>query len=226
MATLLSEPPLGVARGRKKLRKVMPVQIGAKVHHFTDPTGLLSDCHRRIEMFLGVLQGVAEVIDRPPSEETRSALESALRYFGQAAPKHTADEEESLFPRLRQVRSADITEALSQMEKLEHEHSMAAPLHARAEELGLAYLANGSLTAPEAREFRQSVASLAEMYRQHIRLEDDVVFPLAARVLPEREKAAIAQEMAKRREAPLVIERPGGCDDAGEQGAIRKRRSN
>ena len=37
------------------------------------------------------------------TEETRVALESALRYFREAAPKHTADEEESLFPRLRQM---------------------------------------------------------------------------------------------------------------------------
>lgn len=34
----------------------MPVQIGAKAHSFSDPTGLLSDCHRRIEMFLESLQ--------------------------------------------------------------------------------------------------------------------------------------------------------------------------
>jgi hypothetical protein len=33
----------------------MPVQIGAQSHSFSDPTGLLSDCHRRIEMFLGTL---------------------------------------------------------------------------------------------------------------------------------------------------------------------------
>jgi len=78
----------------------MPVQIGAPAHNFSDPTGLLSDCHRRIEMFLRVLEGVALVIDRPLTGESRSALESALRYFREAAPKHTADEEESLFPRL------------------------------------------------------------------------------------------------------------------------------
>ena len=41
----------------------MPVQIGAKTHNFTDPTGLLSDCHRRIEMFIGTLKAVAAVID-------------------------------------------------------------------------------------------------------------------------------------------------------------------
>jgi hypothetical protein len=48
----------------------MPVQIGAKTHNFTDPTGLLSDCHRRVEMFLGTLEAVADVIDRPATEET------------------------------------------------------------------------------------------------------------------------------------------------------------
>ncbi|PYV99204.1 MAG: hypothetical protein DMG89_08830 [Acidobacteria bacterium] len=86
----------------------MPVQIGAQAHNFSDPTGLLSDCHRRIEMFLRTLEGVASVIDRPLTEETRAALESALRYFREAAPKHTADEEESLFPRMRQKRDPNM----------------------------------------------------------------------------------------------------------------------
>lgn len=49
----------------------MPVQIGAKAHSFSDPTGLLSDCHRRIEMFLGSLQRVAEVIELPLTKETQ-----------------------------------------------------------------------------------------------------------------------------------------------------------
>ncbi len=49
----------------------MPVQIGARSHSFSDPTGLLSDCHRRIEMFLGTLERIASVIDRPLTEDTR-----------------------------------------------------------------------------------------------------------------------------------------------------------
>ena len=48
----------------------MPVQIGATTHSFSDPTGLLSDCHRRIEMFLGTLEAAAAVIDCPATEET------------------------------------------------------------------------------------------------------------------------------------------------------------
>ena len=79
----------------------MPVQIGAKTHSFSDPTALLSDCHRRIEMFLGNLEKIAVSIDRRLGNEERAALESSLRYFREAAPKHTADEEESVFSRMQ-----------------------------------------------------------------------------------------------------------------------------
>ena len=184
----------------------MPVQIGAKTHNFTDPTGLLSDCHRRVEMFLGTLEAVAGVIDRPATEETRRALESALRYFAQAAPKHTADEEESLFPRLRQIQHPEVQSAFSRLEQLEEEHRWAAPLHAEVERLGAQYLSTGSLSSPEVEEFRKAVASLASMYKQHISVEDELVFPLAARMLSGADKSAIADEMAGRRKVRVVTE--------------------
>jgi hemerythrin-like domain-containing protein len=185
----------------------MPVQIGAKAHNFTDPTGLLSDCHRRVEMFLGTLQAVARVIDLAPAEETRRALESALRYFTQAAPKHTADEEESLFPRLRRIPDPEIESAFSKLEQLEQDHRWAAPLHANVERLGTQYLSTGSLSNSEVEEFRKDVAHLAAMYQQHIRVEESVVFPLAARILTNADKMAMAEEMAGRRKVKLVTER-------------------
>jgi len=182
----------------------MPVQIGAQSHSFSDPTGLLSDCHRRIEMFLGTLERVASVIDRPLTEETRPALESALRYFREAAPKHTADEEESLFPRLRQMHHLDVENAIERLELLEHDHILAGSLHAEAEELGQRYLATGSLEAAGVEAFRKAIASLVSMYKQHIEIEDNLVFPLAARLLSPTDKLTIANEMAARRELRLV----------------------
>jgi hemerythrin-like domain-containing protein len=158
---------------------MMPVQIGAKSHSFSDPTGLLSDCHRRIEMFLGTLEQVALVIDRPLTEDTRPALDSALRYFREAAPKHTADEEVSLFPRMRQMQDLDIENAIQRLELLEHDHVLAGSLHAEVEELGQRYLATGSLEAAGVEAFRKAIASLASIYKQHIEIEDNLVFPLA-----------------------------------------------
>jgi hemerythrin-like domain-containing protein len=177
----------------------MPVQIGAKAHPFADPTGLLSDCHRRIEMFLGTLEGVASVIDCPLTEETRAALECALRYFREAAPKHTADEEESLFPRLRQMFHPDLYSAIEKLKPLENEHLLAGSLHAEVEELGQHCLESGSLSSTEADAFRKAIVSLVSMYKQHISIEDDLVFPLAKRLLSVADKAAIANEMVARR---------------------------
>jgi iron-sulfur cluster repair protein YtfE (RIC family) len=121
----------------------MPVQIGAKAHNFTDPSGLLSDCHRRVEMFLGMLETVGEFMDQPPTEETSRSLQSALQYFGEAAPKHTADEEDSLFPRLRQLNHPEIHSAFSALDKLECDHRQAISLHDKMERLAAQYLSTG-----------------------------------------------------------------------------------
>ena len=115
----------------------MTVQIGTKTHDFSDPTGLLADCHRRIEMFLGSLQRIMQAIDSPLTTDARRALETALRYFHEAAPKHTKDEEESLFPRLRQIHNPEVESALSTLEALEDDHRRADALHAEVHRLGL-----------------------------------------------------------------------------------------
>lgn len=150
-------------------------------------------------MFLASLEAVAVVIDRPASEETQRGLGAALRYFSQAAPKHTADEEDSLFPRLRQNQSLEVQSSLSQLDRLEDEHRWAAPLHADVEQLGARYLLAGSLSAVEVERFRNAVASLTTLYERHIAVEDSVIFPLAARLLTQAEKTDIAAEMTKRR---------------------------
>ena len=177
----------------------MPVQIGANTHSFSDPTGLLSDCHRRIEMFLGSLQGVAKVIDSPLSTEARGALENALHYFHEAAPKHTEDEEESLFPRLRQIHNPEIESALSALNALEDDHRRADALHAEVHALAVQCLERSHLPFHEAGRFRQAVDDLTSIYGGHIRIEENVIFPAAKRALSSAQKSSIANEMASRR---------------------------
>lgn len=186
----------------------MPVQIGAQAHNFSDPTGLLSDCHRRIEMFLGSLQAVAKDMDHSLTEEIRQTLDSALRYFREAAPKHTADEEQSLFPRLRQVKHPDVQAALDTLDTLESDHRWTAPLHAEINRLGQRYLSKGNLTAAEVNDFRRAVAELTTLYQQHISVEDRVVFPAAAQFLSQTQRTDIGEEMAARRHARFVARTP------------------
>jgi len=176
----------------------MPVQIGAKSHHFTEPLGLLSDCHRRIEMFLGSLSAIAKVAGPPLNDEGRRTLENALRYFREAAPKHTADEEQSLFPRLSALSKESVT-VLARMEELEKEHQWAESLHAEVDRLGQKYLFNGGLSDHDSAEFSNALEALAAMYQRHITVEDELLFPFAEKALTRADRLAIAAEMAARR---------------------------
>jgi hemerythrin-like domain-containing protein len=179
----------------------MPIVIGAKRESdFTDPIGMLGDCHRRIEMFLNVLVRVAEQAHGEAlDEEQRGALETALRYFREAAPKHTADEEESLFPRLRQIESADMRALLARIESLEEEHVCADRSHGEVDDLGRSWLRDGTLPPEQASRLLTLLVQLRDLYRHHIATEDNEVFPAAAAALSAADRQVIGGEMASRR---------------------------
>lgn len=155
-------------------------------------------------MFLGALESVATSIDQPLANDTRAALESALRYFRDSAPKHTADEEQSVFPRLRRCSNSEAKTALAALESLEHEHRQTDSLHAQVDLLGQRCLAEGPLSSSQALQFREAVAALASIYKEHIRIEDEEVFPITARILSPADKQKIAAEMAARRGVKVV----------------------
>ena len=162
---------------------------------------MLGDCHRRIERFLDVLVRVAadgEALD----EERRGALDTALRYFRETAPKHTADEEESLFPRLRRVWTADARAVLARVESLEEEHVCADRIHGEVDGVGRSWLLEGSLPPEQAARLRTLLLQLRDLYRHHIAAEDNEVFPAAAAALSLSEREAIGCEMASRRGIP------------------------
>jgi hemerythrin-like domain-containing protein len=179
----------------------MPVSIGGKQESgFGDPLGLLWDCHRRIERFLEVLIKVSEQARGGPlTAEQRSALDDALRYFREAAPHHTADEEETLFPRLRKRDEPEVKAVLSRVDALQQDHAQANRRHRDVELLGQSWLVCGSLTAADAARFSEMLHELAILYRDHIAVEERELFPVAAKVLAEEDRRAIGGEMAARR---------------------------
>jgi len=179
----------------------MPIVIGGKPESdFTDPIGMLGDCHRRIVRFLHVLvQLAAQKRGGSLTSDERTLLSTSLRYFREAAPKHTADEEESLFPRLRRLDTADADLMLARIESLEQDHECADRNHAEIDRLGQSWLADGQLSDQDASQFRNLADQLEKLYRHHISVEDNEVFPFAARVLALEEQQAIGNEMAARR---------------------------
>lgn len=177
------------------------IQIGQKPSPtFQQPLELLSDCHRRIETFLRALLLVTgQARGGELDSRQREALETALRYFREAAPRHTADEEESLFPRMRELPDAAVREALARIDALEADHRAAEAEHARVESLGRQWLSTGALSPEDTARLEASLRKLHGIYERHIAVEDNDIFPLAGKSVPEEQLAEVGREMARRR---------------------------
>lgn len=178
----------------------MFTQIGAKRESdFSEPLGMLSDCHKRIQFFLKDLVRLAENSEEPLDDMRRTALERALRYFRESGPRHTADEEESLFPRLRALKDARLNEALENVELLEADHERANVAHEAVDGIGVRWLADGVLSTEDTARLRSLMHGLSELYARHLEVEDKEVFPVAALLLTEQAQVDVGREMAERR---------------------------
>jgi len=181
-------------------RKVshLTMQTGAMLScEFEDPIVTLKDVHLRIKRFLHVLWVIADrAAGRELTSDEIAAVRSAMDYIRVEGTRHTADEEQSLFPRLRsQTISGDSEELLA----LEDNRRRADPLHAMVEALYLAWISAGALR-PESQLRLQSCAeSLKRLWEQHVQLEEQIVFPRARHVLDGRAIAAIRHEFRVRR---------------------------
>ncbi len=177
---------------------MMAVQIGAKPDSgFDDPIGMLIDCHRRIERFLHILCFVVNRVQgRALTDEETKAVHSALQYFRVGGQRHTADEEESLFPRLRTEFAAGNVEELA---GLENDHHHANDLHQAVEALYTAWIADGFLSPEDERRLRSGTEQLKHLYKEHIQVEEHIVFPRAAEMLDRRTIAQIGREFHTRR---------------------------
>lgn len=184
----------------------MLIRIGQGTDHgFDQPLGLLSDCHRRIERFLGLLVAVTRTRKGGPLPSAdRQALERALEYFATAGPRHSADEEESLFPRLRASAAPEARAAMAAVGRLEADHRAAEERHQAVDLLGRQWLETGWLDGHDTALLLEHLEALEQLYRAHIRVEDTELFPAAGRVLNSADLEAIGREMAARRNVPYL----------------------
>ena len=176
----------------------MAIQIGAKPDSgFDDPIGMLKDCHRRIESFLGIL---CVVVDRARGRsltgEECDAVKAALQYFQTGVQRHTADEEESLFPRLRKSDAKSFEE----IDRLENDHHEATELHGSIEHLYSTWIESGCLEMGETQLLLSQTARLKQLYADHIQVEEMTVFARASKVLDSQAIAAIGTEFRIRRD--------------------------
>jgi hemerythrin-like domain-containing protein len=90
-------------------------------------------------------------------------------------------------------------EALAKIDALEADHVVAKRAHDVVEKLGQKWLAEGHLQPGELEEMLQALRELHSIYEHHIAVEDNEIFPLAAKVVSAEKLAEVGREMAIRR---------------------------
>ena len=161
---------------------------------FDDPLGMLVACHRRIERELATLGRLQRHLpEHGCDDDARAAARAILKYFDGAAPNHHADEEESVFPRLRAVAHGPAEPLLAE---LEHDHDVISANWRR-----LRPLLAGIVAGVRANLSPRQVDDLRTLYLSHIGREERLLIPLALSALDNETLRKIGEEMAARRGA-------------------------
>lgn len=161
-----------------------------------EPLEILEACHGRIEAQLKTLERLLNHLpDHGADKQACQAAQAILRYFDTAGQHHHEDEEQDLFPLLK-VRAADSlaeeVQVLVQDLLADHVLMSSAWRTVRQQLVSLVDGDRSALSEP-------SVQLLATRYRRHIDRENQVVLPLARRLLTPQDIMNLSQAMTMRR---------------------------
>jgi hemerythrin-like domain-containing protein len=178
-----------------------PGQQGAAAS-WEQPFDMLRACHGRVHRMLALLGKLqAHVVVHGVDAQATQAAQDVMRCFDLAAPLHHQDEELHIFPAAH--RSGD-PRAIAAVIRLgvEHQTMEADWMQLRAElQTLLAEIAPTPL--PPAWQTDQLVQTFCARYAEHIRIEEQIVYPCVERILTPHDAQTMGREMAARRGAGL-----------------------
>jgi len=161
-----------------------------------DAVDLLVGCHQRIRHFTAVAAKLAHA-QGATSDEIRQAASGVYRYYSVSLPLHEADEESTLRPRLDPVADERVRHALLAMAD---QHMAIDELIERLLPLLRLLEQNPDTQAQVGGEMCSLTKALDDVFRAHLELEEQVIFPAIREVLPESARAEMLAEMQQRRQ--------------------------
>ena len=179
--------------------------IGLPGHHspgagFEEPFDMLSACHERVVRMLSLLARLREHLGTVGWDASAAqAAHDVMRYFDVAAPHHHEDEERHVFPALL----ADATCPLHDVvRRLQREHLVMTTNWAVGR-LVLTRIrdAHADTWQPLNAADNASLDTFATLYDQHLKDEDERVFPAARQRAGGPQIQAMGTEMMNRRMA-------------------------
>lgn len=166
---------------------------------FEQPFEMLDACHDRVRRSLQLLVDLRHYLRTKGCDDSaRQAARDVQRYFDVAAPLHHQDEELHVFPALL-LHCADDAHVQSLVGQLLQDHEDMHELWSNAVRNALQAVANGA-QSQFSEEQEAAFDVFAERYAQHLKMEDEVVYPQARRVVADAEQQVMGSEMAARRQ--------------------------
>ena len=174
---------------------------------YEQPFELLQACHERVERSLQLLMRLCQHLKvQGVDASARDAARDVRRYFDIAAPLHHQDEELHVFPVLEQLDDEALQEVCT---RLRDDHQR---IHAQWQVLRtlLAQLdeqPDGPLPALQQEMLWRASDAFVDIHKEHVRLENQRVFPSAQHGLSTAQQRAMGEEMAARRGLDLHRDR-------------------
>src|ERR1700757_3304411 len=137
------------------------------------PVDLLTGCHDRIRHFTGVAVKLAHAQGAAP-EEIRQAAARVHRYYTVSLPLHEADEEQTLRPRLEAIADEKVRHALHAMGD---QHMAIDELLERLLPLLVMVRNNPDALPAAGAEMCAITKALDELFRAHLQMEEEAIFP-------------------------------------------------
>ena len=158
---------------------------------------MLLGCHARTRHFIQLSQTLVHA-ESAPYQEIAQASASVLRHFGTALPLHEADENESLFPRLRAAQPTGglVREAA---ETMVEQHKAIQELVTELLPLCASLGRQPGRLPFLSQRLGHVTQALNQIFAAHLCLEETVVFPAITEWLSPAHIKQMSREMHERR---------------------------
>jgi len=161
---------------------------------------IIRDEHRSIAAILSGMEYLVQRIRARKAKINPRVFAAMIYYLDTFSERmHHPKEDRYLFSAMRS-RGGEATQIVAD---LEQEHAAGGDTLRRLEQCLMRYEEGGDKEFPA---FAQAVATFAREYRDHIRKEEDVAFPLAERLLSASDWQAIDRAFEENRD-PLAADR-------------------
>jgi iron-sulfur cluster repair protein YtfE (RIC family) len=175
------------------LNQISPLAPQSKTE---DAVDLLTGCHDRIRYFTGAAVRLAHA-QGASADDIRQTAAGVHRYYTVSLPLHEADEEDTLRPRLGAIADEKVKHALAAMHD---QHQAIDELLERLLPLLVLVKGNPENLHAVAGEMCSITGALEDVFRGHLQMEEEVIFPAIRVALPESARAQMLHEMRARRE--------------------------